>query len=64
MKTQKQYLKEEGQFCPFCNSSEVESEGLQADGGNAWAECTCNACGESWTDQYQLTGFNPTESFK
>ena len=62
MMTDEQYVNRIGLACPFCESTNVRTvDALEADGGCAWQECACSDCGKAWTDQYALTGFNPTE---
>lgn len=59
IKSQEQYVQEQGQHCPFCDSTDVQAQDLKMDGGQAWSECSCNTCHKHWTDQYTLIGFNP-----
>jgi transposase-like protein len=58
IKTQKEYVTEGGKNCPFCDSSDVESQALQVDGPIAWSDCNCNTCGKEWDDLYRLVGFS------
>jgi len=53
-----EYLAKEGNVCPFCRCSEVESNGtVEVDGSIAWQKVTCTECDESWQDNYNLVGF-------
>ncbi len=57
-KEQKKYVKSGGIHCPFCDSDEIDSRGcVQTDLGIAWQDIECLACHATWTDQYQLVGF-------
>jgi transcription elongation factor Elf1 len=41
--------------CPACGKPDVVGEGVEVDGPRAWQECSCGACGATWTDGYRLT---------
>lgn len=60
MKTQNAYVQELGEFCPFCNSTNLKAYDLKMAEGQAWSECSCSECNNSWTDQYKLVGYNPS----
>ena len=49
------YLKSSGSHCPFCESTDITSGPIQADGPVAWAEAECEGCGASWQDVWSLT---------
>ena len=49
-----EYIKQGGVKCPFCNDCSLESAPVQIDGGVAWQETSCGACGEEWQDIYKL----------
>jgi len=59
MMTDEEYVQTGGNKCPYCKSVNVESSSGGADGSYAWADCSCADCPASWTDVYELTGFNP-----
>jgi hypothetical protein len=42
------YVADYDSKCPYCGSDEIEGGRLQSDAGAAWADVTCNACGETW----------------
>jgi C4-type Zn-finger protein len=42
-------------LCPYCKSSNINAERIEADGESAWGEVECEDCGERWTDVYTLT---------
>ena len=50
----KKYLDEGGTRCPYCQSYDIIGESWEAGAGEAWHEMRCEACGESWEDQYGL----------
>lgn len=52
----KSYVENGGYACPFCDSADIVSGGLDADGHVALAEVECNGCGKTWKDVFTLTG--------
>lgn len=58
---EKKYLDRRGVECPFCESSDIEGQEINIDGGGAWQEVSCNTCGKSWNDLYELTGIEEIE---
>ncbi len=67
MKTKKQieskYLKSRGNICPFCESNDISASQPEFyDSGFITQDVTCENCGMGWTDEYQLTGMDYTES--
>ncbi len=48
------YMKSSGAHCPFCESRNITSGPIQADGPVAWAEVECEVCGASWQDVWAL----------
>ena len=57
METSEEYAESGGTACPACGSSNINSEGIQSDDGVAWADCDCDDCKSTWTDQYSITGY-------
>jgi transposase-like protein len=52
-----EYVKEGGSRCPFCKSGNIEgTAGFDYAGDMIFQDITCNSCGETWTDEYTLTG--------
>ena len=49
------YMKSSGAHCPFCESTNITSGPIQADGSVAWAEVECEDCGSVWQDVWTLT---------
>ena len=49
------YLAAAGQHCPFCQSRAIAGGSFEVDGGTAWQDVTCRACGRAWQDLYTLT---------
>lgn len=47
-------------LCPYCESSDITSDGLEADGNTAWTTVVCERCGRQWTDIFTLTGIKET----
>jgi RNase P subunit RPR2 len=47
-----------GLHCPACRASSIDGHDWTVDSkGQATWKCTCNECGASWIDIYQLTGY-------
>lgn len=40
--------------CPFCDSEDVESELMSADGPTAFTEVECLQCGAEWRENYKF----------
>ena len=57
MLDQKSYINTKFNNCPACNSNEISSGGLQADGNVAYSDVECNDCDLTWTDEYKLTQY-------
>lgn len=51
------YVDGGGNYCPVCESNDVEAHGIQADSDYAWCDCKCLSCGSTWQDTYELTGY-------
>lgn len=49
------YVSSAGATCPYCGSSEIDSDRLQADGDSACAVVQCDTCDKSWLDVFTLT---------
>lgn len=54
MKTIAKYLTERGDFCPECNSIDVEGGFVETGGGKATQKRSCLNCGTTWFDIYVL----------
>ena len=50
----RKHLEKSGSLCPFCESKDITSGPVQADGPVAWAEVECEGCGASWQDVWSL----------
>jgi hypothetical protein len=61
MITNKDYVNDGGNFCPHCQSNDIEAEHFEVDSGHAWQPVSCNNCGSTWNDVYVLTGFTDFE---
>ena len=48
------YIASDGAHCPFCNSLDIESGRLDADGDSAWAAVKCAIGGQEWQDVFFL----------
>lgn len=54
-----QYLAVKGVRCPYCGSYDINSEEVDADGGEGTADVECDNCGKNWTDLFGLRGYIP-----
>ena len=56
---QQRHAEEEGVNCPSCGSTDMETAqaiGLENDW--VYVPCACNACGATWDNRYDLSGFS------
>lgn len=44
------------QFCPYCESGNIEAGEYDVEGNELWFDVRCNACGEGWYEVYKATG--------
>lgn len=61
MTIESNYLAKNGEECPRCLSSNIESGPVQIDSGIASANSTCNECCTSWVDEYKLVAIHNIE---
>lgn len=54
-KAKKKYLKNHGNKCPHCGSTELNSHAFESDDNYAWRDVSCLECDEEWQDIYILT---------
>ena len=59
-----QYVKGLGLSCPCCQAQEGEGSSWDYETPFVWQKVTCLNCGASWTDFYQLTGYENLTSGK
>ena len=50
------YVKSGGVKCPKCESEQLEGGQFEADAGFVYQPITCNECGFSYNDTYDLVG--------
>lgn len=56
-----EYVENGGTSCPYCGSQDITTFGpIEAEGGCAWQDITCNNCNNDWVDNYSLTGYTPS----
>ena len=58
------YLESEGCHCPYCNSQNIDSGLVHLAKYGSWfeADVSCNDCGKSWRDIYDLSNVEELES--
>jgi transposase-like protein len=49
------YIQTGGNFCPFCESANIEGCGRDSDDGYTTQLIVCNDCHAQWQDFYELT---------
>lgn len=54
---QKEYLEEMGNKCPHCRSKNVVGLAFDSDCDYAWRQVECHDCGEIWTENFKMTGY-------
>lgn len=52
-----EYVAKGGQNCPWCNSTDIEGHGADADGTVAWLDVECGACKAEWQEMFHLVGY-------
>lgn len=59
MMSDAEYVACAGNLCPFCRSSDIESQGKPEvdEGGSAGQRVKCNTCDREWSDEYRLVGW-------
>lgn len=50
--------KEEPFRCPCCGSHNLSAGSMETDIGIAWRDAECNACGESWSENFTFSGLD------
>ena len=55
------HLSNGGCKCPRCRSTQIEGGFVETGAGQAKQEMRCLVCGFSWTDVYQLWGYEVDE---
>ena len=56
------YVRYGGALCPTCEGNDIQVAGeMQTDNLIAWQDCLCLSCGSTWTDQYDLVGYDNLE---
>ena len=48
------YLYNEGMYCPYCDSGNIDSDSTKGD--PQMARVVCLDCGKKWHDYYELSG--------
>ena len=55
-KQRKEYIKNDGMFCPYCGSHHIMAGDTDLDKNKAMIEVNCCNCTNKWIDIYTLTG--------
>lgn len=56
--SKKEYARSCGIACPFCESTNLDSGGVDINGGFVVQDTSCRDCKEEWVDIYQLKGYH------
>ncbi len=59
----REYLKQDGNLCPFCGSNDLNCGRIEVDSNYAWQDVRCENCEEDWKDTYTLTGVTFTKIY-
>lgn len=59
--TSEEYARTGGVCCPVCGEHAIEGGPIEIDAGGAWQNITCTECESTWTDQYNLCGYDMLE---
>lgn len=57
--TEEEYVAADGAKCPHCGSTNIQGYESSFEGKYAFQEVSCGHCFASWSDAYELVGFNP-----
>ena len=52
-----EYVDNQGMECPACGGPPAMAGELEALLDTAWQNCSCDDCGATWTDVFELTGY-------
>lgn len=52
---QQWYLDNKGNYCPICESEQIEARDVEVAGVTAVQEVVCHACKSHWLDKFTLT---------
>ena len=55
-KLMKKYLKDDGSYCPFCDSDNISGGYGEFDASSAFRNVVCMDCKREWTEEFGLTG--------
>lgn len=58
---QGKYIDDKGLICPECGRAGVNMDEIESQEYGASADCDCSFCGATWTDIYELAGFDNLE---
>jgi len=56
-KKQTDYFASGANVCPHCSSHEITGGQFDADGLQAWRKVSCDDCGKTWTELFDMVGF-------
>ena len=57
-KDMEEYVRNEGNACPFCGSESIETRGsIESDSGVCWQDVACAECEKAWQDVYKLHSY-------
>ncbi len=52
-----EYISSRGIECPACGGPPAMAGPLEAELDAIWQNCSCDDCGATWTDVFELTGY-------
>ncbi len=57
----REYVKQGGSKCPWCESMELDGSGFEFDANAVWQEVNCGDCKNRWIDIFTLTAVESVE---
>lgn len=60
--SQRKYVKSKGVICPHCKKTNISADSPEIDGDIVWVNVSCANCEATWTDIYELTGYDNLET--
>lgn len=62
IKTPKEHAENNGMICPVCGHEDMTEQEPEIDIGIVWIVTTCCACKSTWTDKYEIKGYENLEA--
>jgi hypothetical protein len=53
------YIENNGNHCPYCDSSDLAAGSFETDESSCWRPVECKTCGRKWDEIYILSSIEP-----